>query len=55
LPQVKKSAEILNTGKFKELLICILNKIDAEPDIGETAFYKLLYFIEIMEADFKNP
>lgn len=32
--------------KFKEILLYILAKIGARPNIGETVLYKLLYFID---------
>ena len=32
--------------KFKEVLLYILNKIGAKPNVGETVLYKLLYFID---------
>ncbi len=32
--------------KFKEILLYILKKVGAKPNIGETAIYKLLYFID---------
>jgi transcriptional regulator with XRE-family HTH domain len=32
--------------KFKEVLLYILNKVGARPNIGETVLYKLLYFID---------
>lgn len=32
--------------KFKEVLLYILEKVGAKPNIGETAIYKLLYFID---------
>jgi uncharacterized phage-associated protein len=35
-----------NLQKFKEVLIYILNKVGAKPNIGETVIYKLLYFID---------
>ena len=35
-----------NVKKFKEILLYILNRIGAKPNIGETALYKLLYFID---------
>jgi len=35
-----------NIKKFKEALLYILGKIGARPNIGETALYKLLYFID---------
>jgi len=35
-----------NVKKFKEVLLYILEKVGAKPNIGETALYKLLYFID---------
>ncbi|MDP3948889.1 MAG: DUF4065 domain-containing protein [bacterium] len=35
-----------NVKKFKEVLLYILSKVGAKPNIGETALYKLLYFID---------
>lgn len=35
-----------NIKKFKEVLLYILEKVGARPNIGETAIYKLLYFID---------
>jgi len=35
-----------NIKKFKETLLYVLEKIGARPNIGETALYKLLYFID---------
>jgi len=35
-----------NLGKFKEVLLYILNKVGAKPNVGETVLYKLLYFID---------
>ena len=35
-----------NLKKFKEVLLYILEKVGARPNIGETAIYKLLYFID---------
>lgn len=35
-----------NLKKFKEILLYILEKVGAKPNIGETAIYKLLYFID---------
>ena len=40
------SVPALNINKFKEVLIYILNKVGAKPNIGETVLYKLLYFID---------
>jgi len=33
-------------NKFKEVLLYVLEKVGAKPNIGETAIYKLLYFID---------
>lgn len=35
-----------NMEKFREVLLYILEKVGAKPNIGETAIYKLLYFID---------
>ena len=35
-----------NVKKFKEVLLYILNKVGAKPNVGETVIYKLLYFID---------
>jgi DNA-binding XRE family transcriptional regulator/uncharacterized phage-associated protein len=35
-----------NIEKFKEVLLYVLEKVGAKPNIGETAIYKLLYFID---------
>src|SRR3989344_7800973 len=32
--------------KFKEVLLYVLQKVGAKPNIGETVLYKLLYFID---------
>jgi len=32
--------------KFKEVLLYILNKVGAKPNVGQTVVYKLLYFID---------
>ena len=36
----------VNIEKFKEVLLYILGKVGAQPNIGETVLYKLLYFID---------
>lgn len=35
-----------NVKKFREVLLYILNKVGAKPNIGETVLYKILYFID---------
>jgi transcriptional regulator with XRE-family HTH domain len=32
--------------KFKEVLLYVLSKVGAKPNVGETVIYKLLYFID---------
>lgn len=36
----------VNVKKFKEVVLYVLGKVGAKPNIGETALYKLLYFID---------
>lgn len=49
---IKKESDIrivmprANVKKFREILLYVLNKVGAKPNIGETALYKLLYFID---------
>lgn len=35
-----------NLKKFKEVLLYLLDKVGAKPNVGETVIYKLLYFID---------
>jgi transcriptional regulator with XRE-family HTH domain len=35
-----------NFEKFREVLLYILSKVGAKPNVGETVLYKLLYFID---------
>ncbi|MGB3922176.1 MAG: type II toxin-antitoxin system antitoxin SocA domain-containing protein [Minisyncoccia bacterium] len=35
-----------NEKKFKEVLLYVLGKIGSRPNIGQTALYKILYFID---------
>jgi len=43
-PKIKISRG--KTDKFKEILLYILEKIGAKPNVGKTVIYKLLYFID---------
>ena len=43
---VRVSVPQKNIIKFKEVLMYVLNKVGGRPNIGETALYKLLYFID---------
>jgi transcriptional regulator with XRE-family HTH domain len=45
-PEVRISIPKLHKEKFKAVLLYILEKVGAKPNIGETALYKLLYFID---------
>ncbi|MBC7362195.1 MAG: DUF4065 domain-containing protein [Candidatus Aminicenantes bacterium] len=45
-PQVRIIMSRANVKKFKEVLLYVLSKIGAKPNIGETALYKILYFID---------
>ncbi len=36
----------VNVQKFKEVLIYVLDRVGAKANIGETALYKILYFID---------
>ena len=44
--QVRISVPQRNVERFKEVLLYILNKVGAKPNVGETVIYKLLYFID---------
>ncbi|MEI6238212.1 MAG: type II toxin-antitoxin system antitoxin SocA domain-containing protein [bacterium] len=35
-----------NVDKFKQVLLYIISKVGSRPNIGQTAIYKLLYFID---------
>jgi len=35
-----------NLEKFKQVLLYVLNKVGAKPNVGETVLHKLLYFID---------
>ncbi|MCK4781421.1 DUF4065 domain-containing protein [Candidatus Parcubacteria bacterium] len=45
-PEMRIIMPRANVKKFKEVLLYVLEKIGARPNIGETAIYKLLYFID---------
>ena len=45
-PQIRINIPQKNLEKFKEVLLYILNKVGAKPNIGESVIYKLLYFID---------
>ena len=45
-PSIRINVPQNNLEKFKEVLLYILNKVGAKPNIGETVIYKLLYFID---------
>jgi transcriptional regulator with XRE-family HTH domain len=35
-----------NVEKFREVLLYVLSKVGAKPNVGETVLYKLIYFID---------
>ncbi len=43
---IRISIPEINFKKFKEVILYILNKVGAKPNVGETVIYKLLYFID---------
>ena len=45
-PSIRINVPQKNLGKFKEVLLYILNKVGSKPNIGETVIYKLLYFVD---------
>ncbi|MBU1289641.1 DUF4065 domain-containing protein [Patescibacteria group bacterium] len=45
-PEMRIIMPRANAQKFKEVLLYLLEKVGARPNIGETAIYKLLYFID---------
>lgn len=45
-PELRICVPQRNIEKFKEVLIYILSKVGAKPNVGETVLYKLLYFID---------
>ncbi|MFA5799459.1 MAG: helix-turn-helix domain-containing protein [Candidatus Peribacteraceae bacterium] len=45
-PPYRISVPRKNLKKFKEVLLYILEKVGAKKNIGETALYKILYFID---------
>lgn len=46
VPGIRISVPQKNITKFREVLLYILSKVGSKPNIGETALYKLLYFID---------
>ncbi len=45
-PEMRIVMPRANVKKFKAVLLYLLEKVGAHPNIGETAIYKLLYFID---------
>ena len=43
---LRVSVPLMNVVKFKEVLLYILSKVGAKPNVGQTVIYKLLYFID---------
>ena len=45
-PALRISVPRKNVEKFREVLLYLLARVGAKPNIGETVLYKLLYFID---------
>ncbi len=45
-PQIRINVPQENVAKLKEILLYILRRIGARPNVGETVLYKLLYFMD---------
>ncbi len=45
-PAIRINVPQENLEKFRQVLLYILDRIGAKPNIGETVIYKLLYFID---------
>jgi transcriptional regulator with XRE-family HTH domain len=45
-PSIRINVPAKNLKKFKEVLLYVLSKVGAKPNVGETVLYKLLYFID---------
>ncbi|MGE5426225.1 MAG: type II toxin-antitoxin system antitoxin SocA domain-containing protein [Bacillota bacterium] len=45
-PEIRISVPEKNLPKFKEVLIYVLNRIGAKPNVGDAVLCKLLYFID---------
>jgi transcriptional regulator with XRE-family HTH domain len=46
IQQIRISVPQGKVDKFKEILLYVLNKVGAKPNIGQTVLYKLLYFMD---------
>ena len=44
--EIRISVPKINVGKFKNVLLYILEKCGGKPNVGETVLYKLLYFCD---------
>jgi len=45
-PYMRDDKPQKNIDKFKQVLLYILEKVGAKPNVGQTVLYKLLYFID---------
>ena len=45
-PEMRISIPAENIRKFKEVLLYVLGKVGAKPNVGQMVLYKLLYFID---------
>ena len=46
LSEIRIDVPESNVNKFKEVLLYILEKVGAKPNVGQVVIYKLLYFID---------
>ena len=46
VPNMRIDIPAENIDKFKQVLLYILDKVGAKPNVGKTVLYKLLYFID---------
>lgn len=54
--RVEKTNQVMQfeKEKFREVVLYILNKVGAKPNVGETVLYKLLYFIDFDYYELNN-
>lgn len=50
----EQSTDSLNVLKYKNMILYLAEKVGARPNVGETVFYKLIYFIETLSLTRDN-
>lgn len=48
LPQEDRVANDIDKLKYKNLILYLAERVGARPNVGETVFYKLIYFVETL-------